>query len=79
MPQFHFDIHTTFIARDKEGVDFPDLEAAKVCATAGALSLVIEEMRRDRRFSPNHSIKITNAAGQVLHTARYGDCVAVRV
>lgn len=79
MPLYHFDVHTSIIARDEEGSEFADLCAAKASAVAGARFLVIEEIRRDNRFSPNHSITISNTAGVLLHTTRYGDCADVRL
>jgi hypothetical protein len=77
MPIYHFDVHTAVIARDEEGLEFPDLCAAKASAVVGVRSLIVEEMRRDNRFSPNHSIQITNAVGQLLHTTRYSDCLDI--
>lgn len=79
MPHYHFDVHTSVIARDEEGVELPDFESAKASAVASARFLVIEEMCSEHRFSPNHSIQIADAAGVVLHTTRYGDCVEVRL
>jgi hypothetical protein len=79
VPHYHFDVHTCFIARDEEGLELPDLEAAKASSVASARFLVIEELRRHNRFSPNHSIRIADAAGALLHTTRYGDCVDVRL
>lgn len=79
MPYYHFDVHTSIIAHDEEGLEFPDFESAKASAVASARFLVLEELRCDSRFSPNHSIRITDAASVVLHTTRYGDCVDVRL
>ena len=79
MPHYHFDVHTSVEARDEEGIDFADLAEAKAFAMKNAHFMAVEEMRRDRRFSPNHSIKITGGDGVVLHSVRYGDCVDVRL
>jgi hypothetical protein len=79
MPLYHFDVHTSVIARDKDGAEFRDLDAAKVSAVAGVRFLAVEELKSHNRFSPNHSITIADAEGVVLHTTRYGDCVDVRL
>ncbi|WP_299645663.1 hypothetical protein [Sphingomonas bacterium] len=72
-------MHTTVEARDEEGLEFGDLAAAKISAAAGAPFLVGEEMKQEHRFSPSHSIRITDTAGLLLHTTRYGDRVDVRL
>jgi len=79
MPHYHFHVHTVTEARDEEGIDLPDLDSAKMSAIAGARSLATEEMRCNNRFSPNHSIRITDSNGLLLHTTRYGDCIDVRL
>lgn len=79
MPRYHFHVQTAVQARDEEGQDLPDLDAAKASAMKGVRFLMIEEMRCEHRFSPNHAIKITDSDGAVLHTTRYGDCVDVRL
>jgi hypothetical protein len=79
MPLYHFDVHTSTVARDLDGIEFPDLAAAKVSAIAGARFLAAEDMKRDSRFNPHHSIAIRDADGLLLHATRFGDCVDVRL
>lgn len=79
MPLYHFHVNTCVMARDEEGVEFPDLESAQAYAVENARYLAAEEMRCHNRFIANHSIVIADATGKVLHTTRYGDCVDVRL
>ena len=79
MAHYFFHVHTNGEARDEEGTDFPTLAEAKAYAATNAHFPAVEEMRRDRRFSPNHSIRITGADGVLLHSVRYGDTVDVRL
>ena len=79
MPRFHFHVRTTVDAHDDEGLDFANLDEAKASAILNARALVVGEMLRDHRFSPNHSIEITDAGGTPLHVTRFGDCLDVRL
>lgn len=79
MPLYHFHVQSAIEAYDAEGIELPNLEAAKASAVTSVRALIVEEIRHEHRFSPNHSIRIANADGLSLHVTRYGDCVDVRL
>jgi hypothetical protein len=78
MPLYHFNVHNDGIAQDQEGVDFPNLEAAKASAIVGARHLMSDDIKRKGRLSLSHSIQIADSHGVLLHVTRFGDCVTIR-
>ena len=75
MPIFHLNVFNNVITPDLDGLERPDLEAAKADAIAGARDLVASDIREGRTVHQSHRIEITDDAGQLLHTVRYGDVV----
>ena len=75
MPVFHFNVFNNVHATDLEGIDRPDLDAAKVNAIAGARALVADHIRNGTTIYQSHRIEITDDAGLLLHTVRFGDIV----
>jgi len=75
MPIFHLNVFNNVITLDLDGLERPDLEAAKADAIAGARDLITSDIREGRTVHRSHRIEITDDAGQLLHTVRYGDVV----
>ena len=78
MPHYHFHVHNDLIAPDEEGVEFPDLDAAKASAIVGARHLMSDEIKLKGRLSLSHSIEIADSQGMLLDVTRFGDCVTIR-
>jgi len=70
MPRYNFNVKTRVDTLDEEGIEFASLGEAKAFAEANAHFMVAEEMRHERRFSPDHAIEITSANGTLLHSVR---------
>ncbi|MBA2771457.1 MAG: hypothetical protein M3428_00600 [Pseudomonadota bacterium] len=76
MPRFFFHIYDDGIARDADGRDFPDAEAAKREAIKGARELMCEQVR-EGRLALNHRVEIEDDTGNRVATLRFGDLVQI--
>jgi hypothetical protein len=61
MPRYFFHLHGSG-ARDTEGQEFRDDDAARQEAVA-----VAQELSRNRTVSTNERLVVTNAKGEVIH------------
>ena len=78
MPRYHFHLHKRIEAHDEEGMEFPDLAAAKASAIMNARHLMAAEIKDDGRIRLSDSIEICDPDGVRLHVTRYGDCVDIQ-
>ena len=78
MPRYHFHVHNGVSAQDKEGLELPDLEAAKASACQGARDLMCEDLKLRGGFSLSDRIDIVGDNGAVLHVTRFGGCADIR-
>jgi hypothetical protein len=65
-------------AVDREGIELPDLDAAKVEAIAGARDIIAAHVRDGTPVHAAHWVEITDEDGNVLHEVRFGDVMDVR-
>ena len=65
-------------AVDPEGVELPNLDAARTSAVRGARELIAEAILAGRSVSRRHCIEITDGDGTLHHTERFGDLVETR-
>lgn len=77
MSLYHFHIHhCTALARDEEGLELPDLAAARREAIAGARSIMGDELAKGRLCLGCH-IEIEDGAGLLLATVAFRDAVTI--
>lgn len=75
MSLFYMHIHhCDVVARDEEGLDLPDLQAARREAIAGARSIMGEELAKGRLCLGSH-IEIEDGDGRLLATVPFRDAV----
>lgn len=77
MPRYFFHLHNDVDARDEEGVDLPDLRAARTEATRQARDMIGEIVKEEGRLTLHHRIDIEDKAGAVLSTVWFSDAVTV--
>jgi hypothetical protein len=78
MPRYHLHIYNRAgVSRDEEGLELPDLEAARESATEGIRSILSEEVRGGR-FDLEGRVEIADGAGTVLEIVRFPEAVEVR-
>lgn len=77
MPRFYFHLYDAVDAPDEEGVELPDLGAARQFAERNARFTAAETIKEAGYFVPDHRIDIENENGQVIDTVHFGDAVKV--
>jgi hypothetical protein len=76
MPYFFFHVHDDLETVDEEGLDLPDVEAARREALLGARALACGEVMAGALHLEHH-ISVSDATGLTLFEIRFGDAVAI--
>jgi hypothetical protein len=77
VPRFYFHLHNDIDVPDDEGVDLPDLNAARAHAARQARVTFGETAKDEGRVVLHHRIDIENEQGTVLDTVHFRDAVSV--
>ena len=76
MPLYFFHFHQNqALVEDEEGLELPDLDAAKSEAITSIHDLIGETKLTGARFDKDGYIEIADASGQVLAVIRFADCI----
>lgn len=79
MPLYFLDVYNrTICSSDEEGIELPDLDAARVQAVQGIRSILQDEVAHGR-FDLEGRVEIFDADRNLLATVEYRDAVALRV
>jgi hypothetical protein len=76
MPRFFFHVIDDIDARDDEGLELRDVEAARSEAIRGARALACEEVAGGR-LNLAHRIEVTDARGELVTTVRFSAAIVV--
>lgn len=74
MPRYYFDLHNDVEARDEEGLELVDLDAARNEAIRSGRELFAEGVLAGR-VNLNHWIEVRDESGAQVLTIRFGDTV----
>lgn len=74
--RYYFDLHNSTSARDEEGQELPDLEAARGEAIRAARELMGEDIRNGA-LRLGHRIEIRDESGAETLTVNFGDAVTI--
>jgi hypothetical protein len=77
VPRFYFHLYDALDVLDEEGIDLPDLEAARAHAVRCDRVTFAETAKDEGRVVLHHRIDIADKQGAVLETVRFGDAVRV--
>jgi hypothetical protein len=77
VPFFYFHLHNDVDARDEEGKDLPNLEAARQLALHQARFTLAENIKDSGRLNLDHRIDIEDKQGDVLSTVHFRDVVTI--
>ncbi len=77
MPRYFFHIYDDLIAHDEEGVELPNVSAARLNALIGARSLIAEQVKRGYLVL-SHWIDVVDEHGEPVMTVTFGDAVDVK-
>lgn len=76
MPRFYFNLRNDLVVDDEEGLELPDLAAAREYALFNARSIAAENVHKGK-LNLSHRIEITDDDKQVLATVSFADAVTV--
>ncbi len=76
MPRYFFHVHDDIVARDPEGVELPDLAAARACAIEGARSLMMTQVE-EGRIHLDHWIEVTDQDDREVMRVPFSEAVTV--
>jgi len=77
VPRFCFHLYDDLDVLDDEGIELPDLEAARAHAVRCARVTFAETAKDEGRVALHHRIDIADGQGAVLETVPFGDAVRV--
>ena len=77
MPRYFFHVYDDIIAEDEEGVELPNVAAARLNALVSARDLIAEQVKRGY-FVLSHWIDVVDEHGDKVLTIRFGDAVDIK-
>ena len=77
MPRYFFHLYNDVEARDEEGVEMPNIGAARMAALRDARFTIGETIKAEGCFVGDHRIDIEDGEGNVLESVRFKDAVKV--
>ena len=77
MPRYHFHLHNDVNCPDEEGVELPDLQAARKTALHNARFTAGETVKDRGHLFGDHRIDIEDENGAVLDTVYFRDAVKI--
>ena len=78
MQRFYFHIKNGVDARDEEGKELRDLEAAREHARRSAIFSAAGAIKDRRNLVRSHCIQIADLNGKLLDTVYFGDVASVK-
>jgi hypothetical protein len=76
MPRFYFHVHNDYDAEDQEGMELPDLTAARTFAVESARDLVCESVSKGH-LNLDHRIDIADEDGTVLQSVTFREAFTI--
>ena len=76
MPRFHLNLYNDVVSVDEEGVDLPDLEAARDAAILNIRDVMKDELVKGH-ITLGHRVEIADERGTILATVFFRDAVTV--
>ena len=76
MPRYFFHVYDHALARDDDGIELADREAAKREAIRGARALACEQAEKGV-LHLEHRVEVEDEEGRRVFSVRYGDAVQV--
>jgi hypothetical protein len=77
VPRYFFHLYDDIIAHDEEGVELPNVAAARLKALIGARDVIAEQVKRGY-FVLSHWIDVVDQQGEPVLTVTFRDAVDVK-
>jgi hypothetical protein len=78
MPRFYFHLRNDLSVDDEEGMELPDVEAARERAEKYALDMSAASVLEHRKINLHHAIIVADDTGQNILTVEFGDVLTVQ-
>jgi hypothetical protein len=75
VPRFFFHVVDELVSRDDEGIELPDVNAARRAALAGARSMICDQVKTGRITF--RRVEVENEEGEPLLALSFGDAVTI--
>jgi len=77
MPRYFFHLYNDIEAADPDGLDLPNIAAARMVALHNVRFTVAEAIKTEGRFAGGHRIDVEDDEGKVLDTIYFRDAVTI--
>ena len=77
MPRYFFHVYDDVIAHDDEGLELPNIAAARLNAMRGARDLIAEQVRHGY-FVLSHWIEVLDDQGETVLTLPFREAVDIK-
>ena len=77
MPRYFFHLYDDLIAHDDEGVELPNIAAARLNALIGARDIIAQQVKRGY-FMLSHWIEVVDERGEPVMTVTFREAVDVK-
>jgi hypothetical protein len=77
VPRYFFSVYDDVIAQDEEGVELPNVAAARLYAIKGARDIIAEQVRHGK-FVLSHWIDVADEHGAPLFTVTFREAVDIK-
>lgn len=77
MARFHLNLFNDLDVMDEEGIELPDLAAARDHSIAAARALMAEHVVMGRPIKLDHRIEVADHAGRVLATIPFREVITI--
>lgn len=77
MPRFYFHLRNQMSVDDDEGIELPDLAAARERAEQYAVHMSAVSVVEERKLTLHHHIRVADERGETLFKVTFGDVISV--
>jgi acyl-coenzyme A thioesterase PaaI-like protein len=77
VPRFYFNLRNDLSVDDEEGMELPDVQAARALAAKYALDMVAASVLEQGRINLSHRIEVTDDSGGDIVAVAFGDVVTI--
>ena len=76
MPRFFFHLYDDIVARDEEGVELADIEAARRTAMFGVRAMICDQVTKGH-LHLDHRLEVEDEDGKRVFDLQFGDAIEI--
>jgi hypothetical protein len=77
VPRYFFHVYDDVVAHDEEGIELPNIAAARLNALVGARSLISEQVKHGY-LEQSHWVDVVDEQGEAVLTVTFREAVDIR-